>query len=114
MGMCCVHVLDPQPGDRVLDMCAAPGGKTTHCAALMSNDGVVVGIDRSKGRAVKLAELCSRLGVTCVLPANGDSTKLVQAYTKSQQSRGFVEHGYSSSIASRSLDTLLDGYRLQA
>eukprot|EP01050_Picozoa_sp_SAG11_P030864 SAG11_NODE_9318_length_922_cov_1.111786_2_plen_47_part_01 len=35
------HVLAPQPGERVLDMCASPGGKTTHVAQLMRNEGLV-------------------------------------------------------------------------
>lgn len=34
----CVHVLNPQPGETVLDMCASPGNKTTHIAALMRNE----------------------------------------------------------------------------
>ena len=39
-------ILDPQPGERVLDACAAPGGKATHLAALMRNRGEIVAIDR--------------------------------------------------------------------
>lgn len=47
----CSHVLDPQPGERVLDMCAAPGGKTTHIATLMK-DAVCKKITR---KTVKIA-----------------------------------------------------------
>lgn len=43
-------VLDPQPGERILDMCAAPGGKTTAIASLMKDKGEVVAVDRSHNK----------------------------------------------------------------
>ena len=49
--MACAHFLDPQPGHRVLDMCAAPGGKTSHVATLMKQSvslTVYVNIDENK------------------------------------------------------------------
>ncbi|SPP87395.1 tRNA (cytosine(72)-C(5))-methyltransferase NSUN6 [Drosophila guanche] len=46
----CVRVLDPQPGERILDMCAAPGNKTTHIAELMGDNGCVVALDNSASR----------------------------------------------------------------
>jgi len=59
-------LLDPQSGDRVLDACAAPGGKATHLASLMRNRGEIVALDRSPGRLQLLTENCRRLGVSIV------------------------------------------------
>ncbi len=55
-------VLAPQAGERVLDLCAAPGGKTTHLAALMAGEGEVVAIEVHPGRARALAETCEQMG----------------------------------------------------
>lgn len=45
-----LFVLDPQNGERILDMCAAPGGKTTAIAILMRDEGEVVAVDRSHNK----------------------------------------------------------------
>ncbi|MEJ0091287.1 MAG: 16S rRNA (cytosine(967)-C(5))-methyltransferase RsmB [Limisphaerales bacterium] len=58
--------LDPQPGETVLDLCAAPGGKTTFIAQLMNNQGRIVARDVSEDRLKLIKENCTRLGVTCV------------------------------------------------
>ncbi|NKB81219.1 MAG: 16S rRNA (cytosine(967)-C(5))-methyltransferase RsmB [Nitrospirales bacterium] len=65
-------LLDVQPGDRVLDVCAAPGGKTTHLAALMENVGEIVAMDSSSNRLARLKENCTRLGVSVVRPFHID------------------------------------------
>jgi 16S rRNA (cytosine967-C5)-methyltransferase len=62
--MLVARALDPQPGERVLDLCAAPGGKTTHIAALMQNTGEIVAVERHAGRATALRRTCERLRVT--------------------------------------------------
>ena len=64
--MAAAHLLDPQPGQRVLDMCAAPGGKTTHLAALMKNEGQIVAADIDGDRLKRVEESCRRLGVKIV------------------------------------------------
>jgi len=61
-----VRALDPQPGEAVLDLCAAPGGKTTFIAQLMRNEGTVRAQDADKERLKLIRENCERLGVTCV------------------------------------------------
>jgi tRNA (cytosine49-C5)-methyltransferase len=53
--------LDPQPQERILDVCAAPGGKTTHLAALASNQAYITANDNSRARLQKLQSMCQRL-----------------------------------------------------
>jgi 16S rRNA (cytosine967-C5)-methyltransferase len=64
--MLVAHVLEPSPGERILDLCAAPGGKTTHLAALMGDRGKVVAVERHEGRAKALAATCARMHAGCV------------------------------------------------
>lgn len=61
-----VRELDPQPGESILDLCAAPGGKTTFIAQLLNNEGRVVAHDNSPDRLKLVQENCTRLGVNCV------------------------------------------------
>jgi 16S rRNA (cytosine967-C5)-methyltransferase len=55
------RALAPQPGERVLDLCAAPGGKTTHLAALMEGRGELVAVERDPRRARTLAGAAERM-----------------------------------------------------
>jgi 16S rRNA (cytosine967-C5)-methyltransferase len=59
--MLVARVLDPAPGERVLDLCAAPGGKATHLAALMQGRGEVLAIERNPRRAGGLVRTARRL-----------------------------------------------------
>lgn len=61
-----VRLLDPRPGESVLDLCAAPGGKTTCIAQLMEDRGRLVAEDIDPVRLGLLRENCARLGVRCV------------------------------------------------
>jgi 16S rRNA (cytosine967-C5)-methyltransferase len=63
-----VTQLRPQPGEIILDLCAAPGGKTAFIAQLMNNQGRLVAHDVSEDRLQLIRENCRRLGVTCVEP----------------------------------------------
>ena len=56
-------LLDPKPGDRVLDACAAPGGKTGYIADLMKDEGFILACDRDTSRVRTLQENLERLGV---------------------------------------------------
>lgn len=58
--------LNPQPGETILDFCAAPGGKTTLLAQLMQNRGRLVAHDPAPDRLARLKDNCARLGVTCL------------------------------------------------
>lgn len=72
-------LLDPQPGERILDACAAPGGKATHCAERMGDRGEVWAVDRSAARLKRLSANAERLGLTSLKPLAAEaSTLLVQ------------------------------------
>ena len=84
--------LGPQPGETILDFCAAPGGKTTFIAQLMNNQGRIVAQDVSDERLKWIQENCARLGVTCaetVLPSTLDSLPGQSGATTGQPSTCF-------------------------
>jgi 16S rRNA (cytosine967-C5)-methyltransferase len=65
-----VRELAPKPGETVLDLCAAPGGKTTYIAQLMDNQGTIVAHDPSQERLRLVRENASRLGFSCIAPTH--------------------------------------------
>ena len=71
--MLVARALAPRAGERVLDLCAAPGGKTTHLAALMEGRGEVVAVERDRGRAGALARTAQRLRAGNVRVEVGDA-----------------------------------------
>jgi 16S rRNA (cytosine967-C5)-methyltransferase len=71
----CSHLLSPKPGEIILDVCSGLGGKSTHLAELMGDKGLIVGIDRSRRKLLKLTENRKRLGIRGVVPLAGDVEK---------------------------------------
>ena len=69
-------LLDPRPGERVLDTCAAPGGKTAQIAVRMRDTGTVVANDRDQGRIRSLRAMVERLGLTSVVLTAADAANL--------------------------------------
>ena len=63
----------PRPGMKVLDLCAAPGTKTTHLAELMGNKGSIVAADVSREKLDRIADNCRRMGITIVQPILADA-----------------------------------------
>ena len=66
--MLVASALEPHPGMRILDLCAAPGGKTTHLAELMNDQGHVLACDIHPRRLETLRRLAQRLGLNCIEP----------------------------------------------
>lgn len=73
--MLAARALAPRPGERVLDLCAAPGGKATHLAALMGATGEVVAVERHPGRAEALRRTAARLHAHTVRVTVGDAAE---------------------------------------
>lgn len=60
------HVLDPKPGDLVIDICSAPGGKVTHVAELMDNKGRIIARDIYQHKLDLIQQSCKRLGISII------------------------------------------------
>jgi 16S rRNA (cytosine967-C5)-methyltransferase len=69
-------LLDPRPGERVLDLCAAPGGKTTNLAELMRNQGEIIAVDKYEAKLRMIQGSCDRLGLRNVSLHLGDAEVL--------------------------------------
>ncbi|KAL0697383.1 hypothetical protein Bca4012_053505 [Brassica carinata] len=72
------HALDPQKGERILDMCAAPGGKTTAIAILMNDEGEIVAADRSHNKVLDVQKLSAEMGLSCITTCKLDALKSVR------------------------------------
>jgi 16S rRNA (cytosine967-C5)-methyltransferase len=66
-------IVDPKPGERILDACSAPGGKTTHMAQAMKNQGEIYALDVSKGKLDWIEEMGQRLGIKIVKTVRGNA-----------------------------------------
>lgn len=72
------HALDPQKGERILDMCAAPGGKTTAIAILMKDEGELVALDRSHNKVQDIQKLAAEMSLTCITTYKLDVLKAIR------------------------------------
>ncbi|MCW8892321.1 MAG: 16S rRNA (cytosine(967)-C(5))-methyltransferase RsmB [Deltaproteobacteria bacterium] len=69
------HLLDAQPGQNILEACAAPGGKTTQIAALAENNASITALDKYPQRVALIQEGAARLGCTCISAQQWDLTE---------------------------------------
>jgi 16S rRNA (cytosine967-C5)-methyltransferase len=73
-------LVSPLPGERILDACAAPGGKSTHIAEIMQDDGEVVAIDKSERGIARIRQNAARLGIRSVRALCGDARESSAAF----------------------------------
>jgi len=69
-------ILDPKPGELVLDVCSAPGGKTTHLAELMKNKGEIIACDLHEHRLELVRDNAERLGISIIKVKQLDATQI--------------------------------------
>ena len=70
------HILNPKPDELVIDMCAAPGGKSTQLAQIMNNKGILILIDKNKNRIPALEVNIRRMGIFNSIIMNFDASQL--------------------------------------
>jgi 16S rRNA (cytosine967-C5)-methyltransferase len=101
--------LGAKPGEIILDLCAAPGGKTTFIAQLMNNEGKIVATDVSEDRLKLTRENCVRLGVTCVEEFAIDDLRLTSQMQESERKLHIVNRksNRQSAIRNSQFDRIL-------
>ncbi|EHQ91464.1 16S rRNA (cytosine(967)-C(5))-methyltransferase RsmB [Desulfosporosinus youngiae] len=78
------HVVNPQPGQSVLDACSAPGGKSTHLAQMMKNEGKILAFDIHAHKLELVEQLAQKLGITIIETQVGDARDLPGIRLESQ------------------------------
>jgi 16S rRNA (cytosine967-C5)-methyltransferase len=71
-----VLLLAPKPGERIIDLCAAPGGKTTFIAEMMENKGEILAVDKYETKLKMITTSCDRLGISIAKPMIGDAVEI--------------------------------------
>ncbi|HET7629337.1 MAG TPA: 16S rRNA (cytosine(967)-C(5))-methyltransferase RsmB [Bacillales bacterium] len=89
--MLAAHALDVKPGMRVLDTCAAPGGKTTHLAQLMNDEGEIVALDIHNHKVKLIEQLAARLGVKSIHAANLDGRLAAESFGRETFDRILID-----------------------
>ena len=85
------YLLSPQKGERILDACAAPGGKATHIAELVADTGRVIALDKSEKGIEKIRENATRLGLTSLCAAKSDVRHKLAAEFRNPYDRILVD-----------------------
>ncbi|GAV91835.1 Nol1_Nop2_Fmu domain-containing protein, partial [Cephalotus follicularis] len=88
------HALDPQKGERILDMCAAPGGKTTAIAILMKDEGQLIAVDRSHNKVLDIQNLAAEMGLKCITTYKLDSLKAICQMNESGRDSDITKQSY--------------------
>ncbi|UCF70329.1 MAG: 16S rRNA (cytosine(967)-C(5))-methyltransferase RsmB [candidate division WOR-3 bacterium] len=70
-GLVC-HLVDPKPGEKIIDLCSAPGSKATYMAEMMKNEGMIVAVEISNERLKLVVENALRLGIQMITPVIAD------------------------------------------
>lgn len=78
--MIAASLLNPQPGEKILDLCAAPGGKSTQAAARLGGEGLLVSNEIHPARAKILSQNIERMGIRNAVVTNEDSGRLTQYF----------------------------------
>ena len=78
------HLLAPQPGEAILDLCAGLGGKTTHLAELIQDKAHLLALDISHQRLISLARTCSRLNIRTITSAVADVSESLSSLLRSE------------------------------
>ena len=84
-------LLAPLPGEAILDVCAGFGGKTTHLAQLMNDQGSIVALDIHLRRLLGLGSTCNRLGIRCAVSVVADGTRSLPSLFRSKFHRIMVD-----------------------
>jgi 16S rRNA C967 or C1407 C5-methylase (RsmB/RsmF family)/predicted ribosome-associated RNA-binding protein Tma20 len=90
------HALDPQPGEVILDMCCAPGGKTTQVASLMNDIGLIIACDKSRRKIISCRDFF-QVHASCIVPLALDSTKALLCEEEWKSPKEIIDTSSTSS-----------------